>query len=84
MPERSKYYILVGGQPVPCDLPMWAQWFGSGDQHMVKKTQVGDVKVSTVFLGLDHNYSPTGPPLIFETMVFGGKMDQEEWRYSTK
>ena len=29
------------------------------------------VKVSTVFLGLDHNFSGGGPPLIFETMAFG-------------
>lgn len=45
-------------------------------------TAVGDVKVSTVFLMLDHQYGD-GPPLLFETMVFGGKLDQEQVRYST-
>lgn len=30
-----------------------------------------DLKVSTVFLGLDHNYGPSGPPILFETMTFG-------------
>ncbi len=30
---------------------------------------VGDKRVSTVFLGLDHQYGD-GPPLLFETMVF--------------
>jgi hypothetical protein len=40
--------------------------------------------VSTVWLGLDHNWSD-GPPLIFETMVFGEgcDLDLECWRYST-
>jgi hypothetical protein len=23
-------------------------------------------------------------PIIFETMVFGGPLDQEQWRYATK
>jgi hypothetical protein len=26
--------------------------------------------ISTVFLGLDHNFSADGPPILFETMVF--------------
>lgn len=30
-------------------------------------------EVSTVFLGLDHSWTPGGPPLVFETMVFGGQ-----------
>ncbi len=45
------------------------------------KDSVGDVNVSTVHLGLDHAWG-CGPPLIFETMVFGGEHDQECWRYS--
>ena len=28
------------------------------------------IHVSTVWLGIDHNFTPYGPPLIFETMVF--------------
>jgi len=34
-------------------------------------TDDGAWQVSTVFLnGLDHNYSDSGPPLLFETMIF--------------
>ena len=44
----------------------------------------GDVWVSTVWLGLDHNLYRGGPPLIFETMIFGGDHNEEQWRYSTK
>lgn len=29
-------------------------------------------EVSTVFIGLDHRFSDTGPPLVFETMAFWG------------
>jgi hypothetical protein len=41
------------------------------------------VKVSTVWLGLDHNFMG-GRPKIFETMIFGGKLHLECWRYSTE
>lgn len=45
------------------------------------------VRVSTVWLGLNHSYRSSDPPLIFETMVID---DQDEeaagdlWRYSTE
>jgi hypothetical protein len=44
---------------------------------------MGTVRVSTVFLGLDHNYLGRGKPLLFETMVFGGLNDGEQIRTST-
>jgi hypothetical protein len=43
-----------------------------------------DVWVSTVWLGLNHQFDPVGPPIIFETMVFGGEHDQDQERYSTE
>lgn len=46
---------------------------------------VGDVAISTIWLGIDHQFGE-GPPLIFETMIFGidSDLDQEQWRYSTE
>jgi len=50
---------------------------------------VGPFLVSTVFLGIDHNWGG-GPPLIFETMIFNqGPESERPWheeyqeRYST-
>jgi hypothetical protein len=43
----------------------------------------GGPEVSTVWLGLDHAFMG-GPPLIFETLVFGGVLDGEMNRYSTE
>lgn len=40
------------------------------------------ILVSTVFLGLDHNWG-RGPPLLFETLIFGGPLHDEMWRYPT-
>jgi hypothetical protein len=41
------------------------------------------VEVSTVFLSLNHSFA-NGPPLVFETMVFGGPLDGQQDRYSTR
>jgi hypothetical protein len=49
----------------------------------VDQTEIGNCHVSTVFLGLDHNWDIGGPPLLFETMVFHDGDGEESWRYST-
>ena len=41
------------------------------------------IRISTVWLGMNHNHYLGGPPLIFETMIFGGEHDQYQERYST-
>ncbi len=76
-------YILEGKTPVLCkDLLEWASWFENADRTVAKTKISKTIRVSTIFLGLDHNYND-GPPVLFETMVFGGELDQEMDRYST-
>jgi len=55
--------------------------FDDREARRVAKTQVGEAEVSTVFLVIDHQFG-NGPPLVFETMVFGAK-GEPQWRYST-
>lgn len=76
----SDKYILEGKKVIPCDLMTWAKWFETADRT-VAKAEIGDSLVSTVFLGIDHS-SGYGPPMLFETMVFGGSLDQKQDRYS--
>lgn len=76
------HYILdEQHNAVECDLMTWARWLEKGNR-VVAKTTLPGCEVSTVFLGLDHSFG-SGPPLLFETMVFGGPFDQEQDRYST-
>lgn len=78
----SEKYILEGKTAVRCDdLMSWANWFEKSERS-VAITKIGATKISTVFLGLDHSFG-RGQPLLFETMVFGGPMDQHLERYST-
>jgi hypothetical protein len=79
----SDYYILDGHTPVPATLEEWAARFESSNRHVAKDTAPEGVLVSTVFLGLDHRFGDDGPPLLFETMIFGGEHDEDQWRYST-
>lgn len=48
----------------------------------VALTESNNRGVSTVFLGMDHNFSD-GPPLLFETAVFGEAGTTGIQRYST-
>lgn len=71
----SDKYILNGKEAVPADLMTWARWLETADRH-VDDITIGRYRISTVFLGSDHQFGE-GPPLIFETMVFvdGGSED---------
>lgn len=61
----------------------WAHWFEDANR-VVGWTQItSQVYVSTVFLGLDHRHFGDGPPLVFETLIFGGPLEGEMWRYSS-
>lgn len=82
---RARHFKLQGHTPIPCeDFLEWAKWFENADDNrVVARTKVGDVDVSTVFLGLDRNWTGQGPPVLFESMVFGGPLDLEQERYCT-
>lgn len=78
----TELYILEGNKTVECkDLLTWGQWLEKADRH-VADVSFGDIRISTIFLGLDHQFGD-GPPLLFETLVFGGPLDQEMERFST-
>jgi hypothetical protein len=82
----ADHYILdENGKPRPADLMTWARWFETADRKVWRTAlaQPAGVEVSTVFLGLDHSYGE-GPPVLWETMVFGGVYDTKQWRYCTK
>jgi len=78
----SKFYILDGKTVVSVKLLVWAKWMQTANRT-VKKTDIGKVLVSTIFLGLDHSFGCEGEwlPILFETMVFGGTMDRSMNRY---
>lgn len=81
---EDRFYILDPNTHETLKIPFgeWCQrydyehngvaWTGNDDQH-----------ISTVFLGLDHNWGFREDPVLFESMVFGGKHDELQTRYCT-
>lgn len=48
-------------------------------------TLVDGTEISTVWLGMNHRFLGEGPPVIFETMIFGSTaLAEEQWRYATE
>jgi hypothetical protein len=48
------------------------------DYRRVAFDQYGDFDVSTIWLGINHNWSGKGDPVIFETMIFVRVPDDED------
>ena len=66
------YVLNEKGEPVPVEdkkeLLRWGQMF-ENQNRVVRQEQVGELFISTVFLGIDHGWGD-GPPILWETMVF--------------
>lgn len=77
-------YVLVGKVPkLEPDIISWMEWRHGAD-CTINMTQVGEMCVLTVFLGIDHAFDG-GPPLLFETMIFArhGEIDAYQGRCTT-
>lgn len=83
IPGMEHYILDHNGNPVSTtDVELLSKFLSDGDARTVNKTSLpGDVKVSTVFLVIDHNWSGKGPPILWETMIFGGHYDLWTERY---
>ena len=75
MRDRPRYYILdEDNHAVAVGFMRWAKWFEDIGNRIVDYTEItSEVYVSTVFLGIDHRHFGDGPPLLFETMIFGAE-----------
>lgn len=80
-PDRFPLGTWYDWQGKPIDPDEWVRLRRKG-VHVAKTDLRSRGMVSTVWLGLDHGYWG-GPPIIFETMIFGGILDGEMGRYAT-
>ena len=72
-------YILENQVPVPTDnLLQWGQWMENLDNKQVASTEIDELRVSTVFLGVNNQFNE-GQPFLFESLVFKG--EQLDWEY---
>jgi hypothetical protein len=80
------YTLDDNNNVVPCELTEWSKLYEETygrQRRRVDSIDIDDKHISTVFLGLDHNYFG-GKPLLFETMIFDAEgSDIYCERYST-
>jgi hypothetical protein len=77
------FYRLDARKPVRCTLAEYALAMLDETQRVLAQTQVGDLHVSSIFIGIDQNFG-TGPVLLFETLVFGLPDDlRPRWLHAT-
>lgn len=67
----------------PIDVEEMVRLSRDHDYRLLARDWVGSVEVATVWLGFDHSFR-SAEPVIFETVVFGGRMDQYSRRYGTE
>lgn len=84
------YRLSDSGDPVECDsmdeYHAWEKTAGGRKAFRVADDFVNGIRVSTVFLGLDHSHD-YGPPVLWESMTFGGDSwwgDQLCERYTSR
>ncbi len=79
-PLMQPYILDPDGKPIPyigLGVPPTTHW-STAEDH------VDGVRVSTVFLGRDHDFTGLGKPILWETMIFGGEWDGYQERYTSQ
>ena len=80
---KGWYTIDENGKHQPATIDEYSAWDVGGKRQIARDELADGVTVSTVFLGLDHQFG-NGPPLLYETMIFGGPHDQWQDRYTSR
>ena len=76
------YTLDKDNKPILSTIIQYVEWIEKNpERKAVKQEYVGDVRISTVFLGLDH--AAEKAPVLWETMIFGGEHDQYMDRYTS-
>lgn len=86
--DKSHYILDENKNVIPATLMEWGCFL---EKHrldrIVSREEINGLRVSTVFIGLDHSWLPRDhkdhKPDIFETMVFKNESDIYCERYST-
>ncbi len=74
-PQNTFFLLQDGIITTTTSLIEWGQYMQKNDRQIFDH-RVADLRISTVFLGLDHGYNKNLKPILFETMIFGGVFDQ--------
>ena len=83
------YILDENKKPIPCaNMLEWGKWMHIFENNNTAKTNVGNFKISTVFLGISHGENSKGNLVLWETMLFSNDDQADEFhdyqrRYSS-
>lgn len=80
----SWYKLDENNNPVKVESSKdYSDWVAENEaKRVVMQQKIDRIRISTVFLGLDHSFPRNDKkPLLWETMIFGGEHDQYQERY---
>lgn len=82
--EWNGHAMFYNRAAEPITFRQYGELHKKDDYTIIARTEYNDIAVSTVWQGHDHSLGLSGPPIIFETMIFGGLRSHEYWRYATE
>lgn len=66
------------------DFEEWIEWWRKNPNgHIIRQSEVGDTRVSTIFLSCYITF-PGRPARLFETMTFHDEKSEGQWRHATR
>lgn len=75
-PQKERYILDENRNPVvEHDAAKWRQWYTTASS-LVAEDRIGPSTIATYFLAIDHDFFGLGQPVLWETMVFDGPLDQ--------
>lgn len=78
----DSFFYTLDAQKQVVAVRSFAEWAEHHEEvRRVADTGRNGVRVSTIFMGLNHRHIGNGPPVVFETMIFGGAHDGYQNRY---
>jgi hypothetical protein len=92
MSDDEPHFYDPDGNPLT--LGEWAEMLESSRQDMSERswwrwhTELEGLRVSTVWMGLDHSFLPGEPAMFWETMILcdddSHELDNRQWRFGSK
>jgi len=80
---KFKFYLLKDKNIIGTNnIYEWGKMFEDFKSRIIAQDNFREILISTVFLGINHGFDEE-KPLLFETMIFGGKNDGYTDRYNT-
>ena len=83
--DGDNYILDADGNPqLEPDMEAWVAWMQLDERPLAETEVSPEVCVRTRFMGTDQRRTKVGAPLLWETMIVGGKHHGYQERYASR